>query len=85
MAKVKRVAATSQMLLDVDGAVWAGQGAVGIDLVPAPVTMAASASGQMALSQSHGKVRRVEARLAHNGETLSVRLAWQDAERDDRI
>jgi len=30
-------------------------------------------------------VRRVEAGLAHNGETLSVRLSWQDARRDDRI
>jgi DMSO reductase family type II enzyme heme b subunit len=85
MAKVKRVAATSQKLLEVDGAAWAGLGGIGIDLVPAPVTMAASASSQMALSQGHGKVRRVEARLAHNGETLSVRLSWQDAQRDDRI
>jgi len=85
MPKVKRVAATSQELLEVDGAVWAERDAVGIDLVPAPVTMAAILSGQMALSQSHGKVRRVDARMAHNGEVISVRLSWQDAERDDRI
>lgn len=85
MPKVKRVAATSQDLLDVDGAAWAGLDAIGIDLVPAPVTLAASVSGQMALSRSHGKVGRVEARLAHNGETLSVRLSWRDARKDDRI
>jgi DMSO reductase family type II enzyme heme b subunit len=85
MAKVKRVAATSQKLLEVDGAAWRGLDGIGIDLIPAPVTMAASVSGQMALSRSHGKVRRVEARLAHNGEILSVRLSWQDDERDDRI
>ncbi len=85
MAKVKRIAATSPALLDVDHTAWSGLGAIGIDLTPAPVALAASVSGQMALSQNHGKVRRVEARLAHNGETLSVRLSWQDPERDDRI
>ncbi len=85
MSKVDRVTADGQKLLEVDGAVWAGREAHRIDLVPAPVTMAASVSGQMALSRSHGKVRRVEARMAHNGETLSIRLSWQDAQRDDRI
>jgi DMSO reductase family type II enzyme heme b subunit len=85
MAKAMRVATTSQKLLEVDGVSWAGTSAIGIDLVPAPVTMAASVSHQMALSQNHGKVRRVEARLVHNGETLSVRLSWRDAEPDDRI
>jgi DMSO reductase family type II enzyme heme b subunit len=85
MAKVKRVAATSQKLLDVDGAAWAGLDEIAIHLIPAPVAMAMSVSSQLALSQSHGKVGRAEARLAHNGETLSVRLSWQDAQRDDRI
>jgi len=85
MAKVKRVAATRQELLEVDGAAWAGLDGIGIDLIPAPVAMALSVSSQLALSQNHGKVRRVEARLAHNGETLSVRLSWQDAQKDDRI
>ena len=85
MAKVKRVTATRQDLLEVDGAAWAGLDGIGIDLIPAPVAMAMSVSSQMALSQHHGKVRRVEARLAHNGEILSVRLSWQDAQKDDRI
>jgi len=85
MPKVNRVRAKSQELLEVDGAVWAGLGALEIELVPAPVTMAASVSGQMALSRDHGKVRRVEARMAHNGETLSVRISWQDAQKDDKI
>jgi DMSO reductase family type II enzyme heme b subunit len=49
------------------------------------VALAAAVSSQIALSQDHGKVRRVEVRLAHNGETLSVRLSWLDAQRDDRI
>ncbi len=83
--KVERVATSSQKLLEVDGAAWGGLRAIAIDLVPAPVTLAASVSGQMALSQNHGKVRRVEARLAHNGETLSVRLSWRDDQKDDRI
>jgi DMSO reductase family type II enzyme heme b subunit len=85
MAKVKRITATRQKLLEIDAAAWTGLERIKIDLVPAPVTMAASVSGQMALSQNHGKVRRVEARLAHNGEILGVRLSWQDAQKDDRI
>jgi DMSO reductase family type II enzyme heme b subunit len=85
MAKVKRVAATRQELLEVDGAAWAGLDGIGIDLIPSPVAMAVSVSSQLALSRSHGKVRRVEARLAHNREILSIRLSWQDAQRDDRI
>jgi DMSO reductase family type II enzyme heme b subunit len=82
---VKRVAATRQNLIDVDGAAWAALDGVAIDLVPAPVTMAGAVSSQMALSRSHGKVRRVDVCLVHDGEVLSVRLSWQDAERDDRI
>ncbi len=85
MAKVKRIAAANQKLLEIDGAAWTGLQSVGIDLIPAPVTMAANVSGQMALSQNHGKVPRVEARLAHNGESLSVRLSWQDDQKDDQI
>lgn len=85
MAKVKRVAATHQKLLDVDGAAWAGLERIGIDLIPSPVAMATGVSSQMALSQSHGKVQRVEARLAHDGEVLGIRLSWQDAQKDDRI
>lgn len=85
MPKVLRVAATSQKLLVADGAIWSGQTAVEIDLVPAPVALAAGVSGQMALSQGHGKVRRVDARMVHNGETLSVHLSWRDAQKDDSI
>lgn len=85
MAKVKRVAAANQELLEVDGSAWKGLENVGVDLIPAPVGMAANVSGQMALSRDHGKVRRVEARLAHNGESLGVRLSWQDPQRDDQI
>jgi len=85
MAKVKRVSANSQKLLEVDGAAWAGLDGIDIDLVPSPIAMAAGVSGQMALSRNHGKVKRVEARLAHNGETLSVRLSWQDDQKADQI
>ncbi len=85
MAKAKRVAASNKKLLEVDGPAWSGSSAIGIDLVPSPVSMAANVSGQMALSQNHGKVRRAEARLAHNGETLSVRLSWHDSDKDDQI
>ena len=85
MAKVKRVAASSQDLLEANGAAWAGLDTIAVDLIPSPVAAAAPVSGLMALRHDHGKVRRVEARLAHNGQTLSVRLSWRDEQKDDQI
>lgn len=85
MVKVRRVRAGSEALLDAGSAAWAGLGAQTVALAPSPVAMAAAVSPQMAQSTGHGKVARLEARIAHNGETLSVRLAWKDPDRDDHL
>ena len=85
MVKVRRVAAASESLLDPDGVSWTGRDAHAIKLAPAPVAMVASVSPQMAMSRDHGRVRQVSARIVHNGETLSVRLTWEDSRKDDRI
>jgi DMSO reductase family type II enzyme heme b subunit len=83
--RVQRAAATNEALLDGRGAPWAKIEARKIDLVPSPVVMALEVSHLMAFSQGHGAVKAISARIAHNGETLNIRLAWEDPQRDDRI
>ncbi len=83
--RVKRIEASNEELLSVDASTWQALEANDVDLVPSPVEMTAAVSPQTALSKDHGKIRRLQARLAHNGETLSVRLAWQDPDKDDKI
>ena len=83
--RVSRVDAASQKLFEADGAAWSGLETNRIDLIPAPVGMAFAVSFHMAVSQGHGKVNRLETCLAHDGETLSIRLSWQDPADDDRI
>ena len=73
--KVRRVAATNEELLDERGAPWAKLEARKVDLVPAPVVMTMEISRYLALSQGHGAVKAVSARMAHNGETLSIRVS----------
>jgi DMSO reductase family type II enzyme heme b subunit len=83
--RIRRVTATADKLLDVDGPAWAGLESRMIELIPAPVSLAVAVSPYMVLSQDHGKVKRLRARIAHDGETLSVRLSWADPHKDDRI
>ena len=85
MVRVRRVKATDEELLEVEGSSWARLETHRIDLVPAPVALAAGVSLHLALSQSHGKVQRLSTRMAHNGEVLSIRLSWEDPQKDDRI
>lgn len=85
MIRVRRVAMRNEKLRETDGAAWTGMEAHAIDLAPAPVSMAAGVSRQMAQSKGHGKVGRLIARMAHNGETLSIHLSWEDPDKDDQI
>ena len=50
-----------EKLFEADGAAWSGLETNRIDLIPAPVAMAAAVSMHMAVSQGHGKVKRLEA------------------------
>jgi DMSO reductase family type II enzyme heme b subunit len=67
------------------GGAWAKLESREIELVPSPVVMAMAVSPQLAMRTDHGVVKAVSARMAHNGETLSIRLAWEDPQRDDRM
>ncbi len=83
--RVTRVTAGNDELMKPDGRPWERLEAHDIDLIPSPVAMAATVSRPMAMRTDHGKIGRLQARMAHNGETLSVRLAWEDPDNDDRI
>jgi DMSO reductase family type II enzyme heme b subunit len=83
--RVKRTAATDEALRDGRGAAWEKIEAREVVLVPTPLVLVAPVSPYLALSQTHGAVKALSARAAHNGETLSIRLAWEDSNRDDRI
>ena len=83
--RVKRATATGAVLLDGLAAAWSRSEENAIPLAPAPVTLTAAVSLPMALSQGHGAVSALSARAVHDGETLSIRLAWEDAQKDDRI
>lgn len=71
-------------LLDPGAAAWAHCRPQAIALAPAPVAMVAAVSPYVAASTGHGRTARLEARAAHDGKTLWLRLAWPDATRDDR-
>lgn len=83
--RARRSTTGDEALLDGLAPAWAELSANAVDLVPAPVTLAAAVSPQMALSQGHGAVKSVTAAALHNGRTLSVRLTWADPTRDDTI
>jgi DMSO reductase family type II enzyme heme b subunit len=83
--RVRRVTATAEKLLEADGPAWAALEPQTIDLIPAPVSLAVTVSPYLVLSQDHGKVQRLRARMAHDGQTLSVRLSWGDPQKDDSI
>jgi DMSO reductase family type II enzyme heme b subunit len=83
--RIPRVDEPSAALLDADAPAWTRLPSRRIALMPAPVGLAAGVSLQLSLSVDHGKVPSLSTRMAHDGETLSIRLSWADAQRDDVI
>lgn len=83
--RAHRIAVASTRLLDPGASEWAPCRPQLVKLAPAPVALVAAVSPYVAASTGHGKVSRLEARAAHDGTTLSLRLAWPDATRDDQI
>jgi DMSO reductase family type II enzyme heme b subunit len=71
--------------LEPEAALWGAVTGEPLVLSPSPVGLAAAVSPLMAMSQGHGRVSRVAARLAHDGSALAVQLSWEDPTQDDRI
>ncbi len=83
--RAQRLGVASARLLDPNAPEWARCRPQAVSLAPAPVAMASAVSPYVAASTGHGRVPRLEARAAHDGTALWLRLAWPDATRDDRI
>ena len=83
--KVPYINKQSDHFLDPHNELWGQSGAGQFDLVPTPITMVEHLSSFMAMSTEHGKVDRIESRIAHNGKRISVHLSWEDKTRNDEI
>lgn len=71
--------------IDPAAGAWAQCGSEVVTLTPAPVALVSAVSPYVAGSTGHGRVPQVEARAAHDGKDVWLRLAWPDATRDDRL
>jgi DMSO reductase family type II enzyme heme b subunit len=83
--RAQRFGVGSERLADPSSQGWASCERHRIDLMPAPIGMVAAVSPYLAPSLGHGKTDGLEARLAHDESTLSIRLSWRDSSKDDRI
>jgi len=77
--KAYRVAASNAELLDPQSAKWGGITAETIDLAPTPLAgMVDQVSPFLAAdSLDHGRIGKLTASAAHNGQVLAVRLTWE--------
>ncbi|MDP2949409.1 MAG: ethylbenzene dehydrogenase-related protein [Chloroflexota bacterium] len=76
----KRVAGSSESLLDPQAAQWQQTDEETVDLLPTPVELQASEYIQAVWPQrAHGLVAQVRVRSLHNGDSLFFRLEWQIA------
>lgn len=83
--KVPYINRHTDHFLDPQNELWGQIGAGRFELVPTPITMTEHLSAFMAMSTEHGKVDKIESRIAHNGKKISVHLSWEDKTRNDEI
>lgn len=83
--KLSYVNAANEKLLDPFGKSWAGIQQHEVELYQTPIAMVQHLSPFMALSETHGKIRSLDFKMAHNGKTVSVYVSWKDETRDDKI
>ncbi len=83
--KVRRTRTAIDSFSAATASSWSGLTGENVTLFPSPVGMAVAVSPHMATRVDHGKVGALDARAVHDGETLSIRLAWSDPTRDDEM
>ncbi len=83
--RARRLGPQGERLLDPSADEWTGCERHEITMMPAPLPLVREVSPYLATSQRYGQTRELAARVAHDGETLSVRLSWRDASKEDRI
>lgn len=84
--KAYRIPASNAELLDPRSAKWQKVPAETVTLAPTPIAaLAGEVSPFLAVdSTDHGKIDRVDVSIAHNGESLAIRLSWK-CEKHDAI
>lgn len=76
---------SNKALMDPMASAWKGVASQDFELYQTPLGMVEHLSPFMALSEDHGSVNKVRARLVHNGKKISIHLAWKDKTADDAI
>jgi DMSO reductase family type II enzyme heme b subunit len=80
--RIERSPTPDDVLLDSTASVWSRLRPREVDLSPAPLGMVAEVSPYLARMTGHGELRSLELRILHNGDSLSLHLAWPDPTRD---
>jgi|TARA_B100000315_G_scaffold256179_1_gene301476 DMSO reductase family type II enzyme heme b subunit len=83
--RVQRHSYDSAVLADGRAPAWGAIKEQEITLIPAPLTRTAAVSPYLSRQTGHGRIHNLRARLAHDGTTLSIRLAWHDPDKDDEL
>ena len=80
--KVIRVNTGNGSLLDPGAELWTKIAAETFPLMATPLAMVQELSPFLAISKDHGVTPELEARAAHDGETLAVHLRWASVKND---
>ncbi|MBT4162459.1 MAG: hypothetical protein HOE54_14225, partial [Gammaproteobacteria bacterium] len=83
--KVSRLSTSAAELRDGHASAWNRVEENTLMLSPSPIALTESVSPYMSRTTGHGKVDRLNVRMAHDGATLSLRLSWPDPDRDDEL
>ncbi len=83
--KVAKVTASSESLLDPEGAAWRSAAEEIVQLDPTPLVLQPSEYIQVKWADlKHGETPEVRVRALHNGEDIFFRLEWDDATDDSK-
>ena len=83
--KVELRSMEAALLLDGRGSAWSGIEETVLPLSPSPIALTESVSPYMAKTSGHGKIKKIHVRMTHNGRMFSMRLSWDDPEKDNEI
>ncbi|MBT4521795.1 MAG: ethylbenzene dehydrogenase [Halieaceae bacterium] len=82
---IKRLALDATALADGRNEIWSEVAEKEIALSPAPLALTNAVSPYMSRTSGHGKNESLKVRMLHDGNVLSIRLAWKDPSKDDAI
>lgn len=83
--KVPYIKQHADVFLDPNAGLWKKSAVGRFKLMPTPIKMIEHLSPFMANSTEHGKVKKIESRIAHNGAKIAILLSWEDVTRNDEI